>query len=120
MPGASVFNGNGTFFTMTFNVTGSPGTKGVCQVAIPKPLLWVEDGWQVYIDGQPLTNYTIIQAENNTYLYFTYTHSTKTILIQGNQVIPEFPSATIIPLCTVISSIILIFAKRKNPKHQKP
>ena len=103
-----------------FNVTGSSGTKGVCQVAIPKPLLWVEDGWQVYIDGQPLTNYTIIQDENSTYLYFTYTHSTKTVLIQGSHVIPEFSSTNIIPLFMVISLITLILAKRKHPKHQKP
>jgi len=48
-------------------VIGSSGTKGVCQVAIPKPLLWVEDGWQVYIAGQPLVDYTIIQDENSTY-----------------------------------------------------
>jgi len=102
-----------------FTVTGSSGTQGMCQVAIPKPLLWVEDGWQIYVAGEPLTNYTVIQDENITYLYFTYTHSTRTVLIEGSNVIREFSSTTI-SLCMVISLITLILAKRKHPKQQKP
>ncbi len=103
-----------------FTASGSSGTKGVCQVAIPKPLLRVEDGWEIYIDGQPLTNYTIIQDDNNTYLYFTYTHSTKTVLIHGTHVIPEFPSIAVISLYIIVSLITLVSVKRRHSRHQKP
>ena len=103
-----------------FTVTSSSGTKGVCQVAIPKPLLRVEDGWEIYIEGQQLKTYTIIQDENNTYLYFTYTHSTQTVLIHGTHVIPEFPSTAIIPLYIIISLITLVLAQRKRSRRPKP
>ena len=106
-----------------FNVTGENGTVGFCKVTIPKQLLWAEGGqWNVLVNGQSV-NYTIISTsdENYTYLYFTYNHSTKTVIIQGTSVIPEFPSTTILPLLilTTLTATILLKKKRK-PKPQLP
>jgi len=101
---------------LRFNVTGPENTTGFCRVTIPKDLLWVQDGqWNVLVDGQPV-NYTIIPAsdENYTYLYFTYNHSTKAVVIQGTSVIPEFPSATILPLFMLTTLIATILLKKKR------
>jgi parallel beta-helix repeat protein len=97
-----------------FNVTGKSGTAGFCRATIPKNLLWVEDGWTVLMGGEPITNYTIISDENCTYLYFTYNHSTKTVIIQGTHVIPEFPSFLILPLFMIATMLAVIVYKRKH------
>jgi parallel beta-helix repeat protein len=99
---------------LRFNVTGDDGTSGFCRVAIPKDLLWVDDGWTVYVGEESITNYTIIPDENYTYLYFTYNHSTKTVEIQGTHVIPEFPSLVILPLLALITFIATILPKKKR------
>ena len=107
---------------LRFNVTGKNGTAGFCRVTIPKDLLWTEDEWVITVGGLPITNYTLIpdSSENHTYLYFTYNHSIKTVIIQGTHVIPEFPSALIIPLFTMISAIAIVLAEKKTHKKQKP
>jgi parallel beta-helix repeat protein len=97
---------------LRFNVTGDDGTSGFCRVTIPKSLLWVEDGWTVYV-GEESVNYTIIPDNDYTYLYFTYNHSTKTVLIQGTSVIPEFPPIIILPLFMVLTMLAVMLAKRK-------
>jgi len=109
--------GEGPF--LRFNVTGENETIGFCRVTIPNDLLWAEDGWTINVGDQQITNYTIIPNENFTYLYFTYNYSTKTVIIQGTSVIPEFPSATILPLLmlTTLTATILLKRKRK-PKPQ--
>jgi len=99
-----------------FNVTGKSGTNGFCRVTIPKSLLWVEDGWTILVGGTPIANYTIIPDENYTYLYFTYNHSTKTVVIQGTHVIPEFPPALIPPILIALTLITIIQTKSKTPK----
>ena len=77
---------------LRFNVTGEDGTSGFCRVTIPKDLLWVEDGqWNILV-GNETVSYTTIPDEDCTYLYFAYNHTTKKVLIQGTDVIPEFPS----------------------------
>jgi len=100
---------------LRFNVTGDEDTAGFCRVTIPNDLLWVEDGWTVLVGGEPV-NYTIIPDENYTYLYFTYNHSTKTVEIQGTNVIPEFPSSITLLGFLMLITIPLIFAKKKSLK----
>ena len=104
---------------LRFNVTGEDATRGFCRVTIPKDLLWVQDGqWSVLVGGEPV-NYTIIPDENYTYLYFTYNHSTKTVEIQGTDVIPEFPSNVLLLGFLVLITIPLIFAQKKRFKKAK-
>jgi hypothetical protein len=102
--------------SVSFNVTGDDGTTGFCRVAIPKSLLWVDDGWTIFVDGQPVTDYTIIQDENYTYLYFTYAHSTKTVTIQGTHVIPEYPLTLTLALfmATTLIAVVVLKTKRKR------
>ena len=101
-----------------FNVAGPEGTAGFCRVTIPNDLLWVEDGWKVFVGGERV-NYTLIPDENYTYLLFTYSHSIKTVEIQGTHVIPEFHSVTILSLFMFLSIIAFIFKKEKRRK-EKP
>jgi parallel beta-helix repeat protein len=66
--------------SISLKVTGDDGTVGFCRVTIPKDLLWVDDDWTILVDSQPITDYTKIEDANYTYLYFTYSHSTKTVV----------------------------------------
>ena len=101
---------------LKFNVSGESGTSGFCQVTIPTDLLWVEDGWTITVGDQPVTNYTIIPNQNYTYLYFTYNHSTQTVIIQGNHVIPEFPSFAILPLLMILTIFAVALVKKRLPR----
>jgi hypothetical protein len=77
---------------ISFNVTGSDGTIGFCNVTIPKALLYGEP-WTVLIDGA-LVPATITENETHSFLYFTYTHSTHKIQIIGTLVISPPPPPT--------------------------
>lgn len=94
-----------------FNVTGTNNTTGYCRVTIPKGLLYSENSWQVTMNGETVTP-TIDEDTENTNLYFTYNHSTKTIEIRGTDAIPEFLSWIIVPLITSVSLIVLVLRKR--------
>ena len=65
-----------------FNVTGPDNSMGFSRVTIPRDLLAPEMGWKVTV-GDEEVNYTLISSNENTYLYFTYMHSAKTVLIQA-------------------------------------
>jgi branched-chain amino acid transport system substrate-binding protein len=96
-----------------FNVTGPPGTVGFCRVAIPKRLLWVENGnWMVLVGGNPVNATVIKEDDYYTYLYFTYNHSTKTVEITGTNVVPEFPATLILPLFLVLTLIAVAITKK--------
>ena len=97
---------------LRFNVTGEDGTAGFCRVTIPKSLLWVQDGeWSVLVDGEPV-NYTIIPDKNYTYLYFIYNHTTKTVIIKGTDVLPEFPSDVLLLTFLMLATAPLILTKK--------
>jgi hypothetical protein len=94
--------------SIKFSVEGETGTTGFCRVTIPKDLLNTEGDWTVLVDGASVTPTVNVEA-NNTYLYFTYQHSTKTVEIIGTDAIPEFPSWIILPLflMTVLFAVAL-------------
>jgi len=77
---------------ISFNVTGSDGTIGFCNVTIPKALLYGEP-WTVLIDGAPVSA-TITENATHSFLYFTYIHSTHKIQIIGTWVIGPPPDTT--------------------------
>jgi len=107
---AFYFNPEGA--SLRFNVTGESGTNGFCRVTIPKDLLWVEDGWTVFVDDEPV-DYTVIQDENCTYLYFNYSHSTKTVEIEGTYAVPEFSSVTILLLFLILTMLATVIVKSR-------
>jgi nitrous oxidase accessory protein len=96
---------------MRFNVEGETGTTGFCRVTIPKDLLYAEDNWNVIVTETSVTP-TVNVDTNNTYLYFTYKHSTNTIEIIGTTAIPEFPLWVILPLFLVATFVVVIIKKR--------
>jgi parallel beta-helix repeat protein len=104
---------------LRFNVTGEDDTSGFCRVTIPIDLLWVEDGWTITVGDQAITDYKIIPDGNCTYLYFSYSHSTQTVIIQGTHVIPEFPFTPILILLMPTTLIATTLWKTKR-KRQPP
>jgi hypothetical protein len=105
---------------LKFNVTGENGTRGFSRVTIPKNLLWSDDDWTIFVDNKQITNYTKLEDENNTYLYFTYTHSTKTVTIKGTHVIPEFHSTIILTIFILTTTILVVVTKKRRlfmPRH---
>lgn len=105
---------------IVFNVTGSPGTAGFCDVTIPKALLNATalSAWTVMFDGKPLTQEQFNITENAEYVfvYLNYTHSEHMITIRGTSTIPEFqpdilPLALIIPL--IAAAIIAVKQRRR-------
>jgi len=99
----------GTF--IRFNATGENATTWFCRVIVPKGLLTSQNGWNVIINGESVTP-TISEDSHNSYLYFTYNHSTKTIEIIGTTAIPEFPSWIILPLF-LFATLVVVVIKRK-------
>jgi nitrous oxidase accessory protein len=105
-------------FTMVrFDVEGEDETTGFCRVTLPKDLLYAEGDWTVLVDGASVSP-TLSEDINNTYIYFTYSHSTKTVEIIGTEAIPEFPS-WIPMLFTLVAVVVIIFVyKNKLKKHK--
>jgi hypothetical protein len=107
----------GTFASFWVKGETTNETIGFCRVAIPKNLLWVEDGWTVLYGSYPLSCETIA-AENYTYLYFTYPvylSGWTTVSIYGTHAIPEFPSFLILPPFMVMTLLaVSIYRRRKH------
>jgi parallel beta-helix repeat protein len=98
---------NGSTKAIFFNVTGEDETTGFCRIRIPTTL--INDTFTVYVDGVN-TTYTLLPRSNATYsyLYFTYAHSTKEVII-----IPEFSSTTILNALMLLTLLAIILSKVK-------
>jgi parallel beta-helix repeat protein len=93
--------------TISFNVTGEDGTAGFCRIRIPTALM--NDTFTVYVDGVN-TTYTRPRSDaTHSYLYFTYNHSTKKVII-----IPEFPSPLLPYLLMTLTLAATAYLKRKT------
>jgi len=103
------FNPNAGAF-IRFNLTSSNERIGFARVIIPKQLLWVDNQtqWVVLVGNQQISP-TVTEDDEYTYLYFTYEHSTKTILIQGTGVIqPKEESGQVTNTFTYVVTAILV------------
>jgi parallel beta-helix repeat protein len=109
----STFKFNEPQKQISFNVTGPINTAGYCNITIPKALL-SGNPWIIFMDGEQITNYAQTQNETHTTLHLIYTHSTKTVLIQGTSVIPEFPPTMLLPLLMVATLIATVLLKKKR------
>ena len=98
-----------------FNVIGETGTTGFCNVTISKGLLRAEGTWTVLVDDNPIIPLVNDDA-SNTYLYFTYPHSTKTVEIIGTTAIPEFPSWITLPLFMLATLLAAIIYRRLSTR----
>jgi parallel beta-helix repeat protein len=96
---------------LRFNVTASQGTSYFCRVTVPRGLLWASDVWTVKVNDQTVTP-TVMQDTENTYLFFTYNRSAKTVEIRGTDAIPEFLSWILLPLFTTATLAVIICKKK--------
>ena len=75
---------------ISYNVTGTNGTLGFCNVTIPKDLLSASDEeWQVIVDDTQITDFVVTENATHTFLYFTHSHSAKLVRIIGTEVLEE-------------------------------
>jgi hypothetical protein len=107
----SNFSFNQSLKEIRFNVTGSDGTVGFCNLTLTNTL--VQNLWQstftVLVDGEQPTQTSSWTDVPYTYLYFTYIHSEHQVVI-----IQEFSSLIILPLFMVVTLLAIIFGKRKH------
>lgn len=106
----SDFNFNPESALLQFDVEGEIGTTGFCRVTIPKGLLNTEKNWTVLVEDSSVTPH-VHEDETDTYLYFTYKHSIKTVEIIGTEAISEFPSWIILPLFFTITLAAIVLKK---------
>ena len=110
----SNFNFNETKMQISFNVTGGSGTTGYCNVTIPKSLL-TGSPWAIKIDNTTIPDFDEKTNDTHTFLYFIYMHeSPLQVTIEGTWVVPEFPSAIILPLFMILSLVTVVFMKPKK------
>lgn len=112
----SNFQTNMTQKIVKFNATGEAGV-GFCRVDIPNTIvsgIW-QNNYTILVDGEPpiyIRNWT---HGIKTYIYFTYQHSTREIIIT-----PEFPSSLpLIFMITTLLAIIMYKRKYSNPSQNK-
>ena len=104
---------------LRFNASGETGTNGLCNIQIPNSLMWGD--LSVYKDDVLLVNgVDYIQSSNATHTLFQikYSHSEHTIKIVATQVIPEFPSISVILffLIGLASVVTIVNLKLKKSK----
>jgi outer membrane protein assembly factor BamB len=115
-PGSLDTSGLVTLKKISYILEGISGTTGMSNITIPNAMLG--GTYTVTVDGG-LPQYQAPPVDNGTHtsLYFTYMHSSHTVEIEGTTVVPEFPSAIILPLLVTISLIAVALAKKKLPKN---
>jgi hypothetical protein len=97
-----------------FNVAGTTGTSGFCNITIPNQLLG--GPFNVTFDGQPLSEVLSSNNGTHTWLHLTYPQSAHEIEILGTTVIPEFPSAMLSSLFMVITVCVVALARKFRSK----
>ncbi len=110
---------NKTAKAISFNITGPEGLVAYCNVTIPKTLLRANETqyWTVLLDGGNITaSSTITENDTHTFIYFEHTFSsTYKIQIKGAEVIPEFPTAIIVPLLIATTLVAFVLRKKARP-----
>jgi parallel beta-helix repeat protein len=101
----SDFQFNGT--AILFNVTGESGATGFCRIGIPTAL--INGTLTVFVNWTDVP-YTLLPESNSTqsYLYFTYGHSTQQITIM-----PEFPGSLILAIF-MLATLLAVEIHRKS------
>ncbi|MEM2102243.1 MAG: NosD domain-containing protein [Candidatus Bathyarchaeia archaeon] len=111
------FNFNASSRTLSFDLQGGVGTPGFCRITIPTGLMWCDSPaeWAVTVGGF-LTDRTVTSSSGYTYMYFTYTHSTKTVHITSTHAVQEFPMLILLLLISTAALFASVFARkcRKN------
>jgi len=115
------FNFSKENMEIMFNVTGLSGTSGFCNVTIPRTMLDCAslDEWIIFANGTDISDACLKSRDADyTYICIPYTHSTQLIQVKGTWVVPEFPSAIIMPLFMIATLLAVILYRRKRRKIQ--
>ena len=104
---------------LTFNVNGTLGTSGFCNITIPANLM--SEPFSLFRDNVLLVNnvdYT--QTSNGTHytISINYNHSSHTIRIIGSTPIPESPQILAFAFAFLVTAILIgtTLLKKKNLK----
>jgi hypothetical protein len=117
----SNFNFDPKSLTISFNVNGTAGTTGYCNMTIPRSLLdnSTQGQWIIEEDGNPIPagQYKINQNANFTFIYITYTHSSHKISILGSvssvQEMPPNAMPLVILILGLIATILIITQRKR-------
>jgi hypothetical protein len=117
----SNFNFDVNTKTISFNVTGTPGTTGYCNITIPRSLLDIstQSSWIIEEDGNrvPAGQYNVTQNADYTFIHIIYTHSNHTISIIGTvssvQEMPPNMVPFIILIVSLIAMVLVMTQRRK-------
>lgn len=112
----SNFNFSQSIKQLSYRIEGASGTAGFSNITIPKALM--SGTFNVQLDGRPIT-FTLKENANITSLYFTYTHTSHTIIVMSTNVIPEFPIPIIMLAVTLTAAIFLLKIGKKCEKLSK-
>ena len=105
---------------LRFNVTGP--YPGFSNVTVPETLMsGALDGWNVTIDGTPLSTEERTVTSNDTHysVYFTYSEGNHAIQITSPYVVPEFPTVILTPLLFILTLIAVFLGKRLWSKKRR-
>lgn len=99
-----------------FNVTGPSGTKGFCNVTVPKALL---DGICEVREDDSILDFSIGSNGSCSFVFFLYNHSTKNIKIVGTMAIPEFSIPSHLLVIFLMFPLLPFFSALKK-RSRKP
>jgi hypothetical protein len=83
---------------ISFDVSGPESTIGYCNVSIPNTLM--QAPFNVMVNGQQ-TPFNMVENSMFQYIYFTYSHSCKTVQISSQTLLSDSEPPLIIPLTDV-------------------
>jgi len=102
---------------ISFTVTGPEGTPGWCEVTLENEFLG--GPYIVEVAGSVVTHSETYPDADHTMIRFEYTHSTKTVTITATTVVPEFPTAIILPLLMIATLVSAIIGKKIQSSKKK-
>jgi len=107
------FESNSTIVMHVSNMTANQ-TVGFCRLTIHHDVM--SPPYTVKVNGTTIECRTIYEnyTEGISIIYFAYEHSKLEITI-----IPEFPTAIILPLFMVLNLVAFVFRKKRGMKNQK-
>lgn len=109
---------NTTSWELSFTASGPNGTKGYVKVTVAKSLVENITNIRVYLDGNQ-SEYSITSLDDSWLLTFDYMHSTHQVVVDLDiNIIPEFPSAMILPMFMALI-LALAFAKKRLSRKPK-
>ena len=95
-----------------FNVTGPSGTKGFCNVTVPKALL---NGIYEVSEDDSILDFSISSNGSCSFVYFMYNHSTRYVKITGTTAIPEFNMPSLLLVIFLMFTLLsFLLALRKK------